>query len=169
MNKTEQETVKKFIEMMEFTEVNSFGDTIYTKIHPGGIRKSPEYQTLKALAYKEIEVDDGIPEHIDKAYCLEAVLEIVVNQIFNAKSLDSLKETTAKNFPKEHKVFWEECRIIEEPKKEEHIVEPNKKIYKQTLYEYVEELEKRGTLTVPLMDSRSILGLISEYLEGLED
>lgn len=36
---------------------------------------------------------------------------------------------------------------------------------KQTLYEYVTELEDEGMLTVGAMDARSILSLISTYLE----
>jgi len=41
-----------------------------------------------------------VPDHIDRAYCLEVELDEVVGQIRDAKSLEWLKETTRRNFPK---------------------------------------------------------------------
>ena len=61
------------------------------------ITNSPEYEALKA---EEDKPEAEIPDHIDKAYCMEVELDIVVGQIRDAKSLEWLKETTRRNFPK---------------------------------------------------------------------
>lgn len=68
-----------------------------------------EFKMLKAkieekaegIAEGLVEAQQGVPDHIDKAYCLQVELDELVDMVLKAKSLESLQETTRLNFPGE--------------------------------------------------------------------